>query len=80
MKCAMTKNMSSKQNLLKFIQICLWKTFNLFKESIEDYFKKRHDAVDEVMECQNGKYRNNVRLKVAVVNFKRGWIILEETT
>ena len=49
-------------------------SIELFKKNIVEFFKVRHDAIDEVIECEIGKYGNNVRLKVAVVHFKRGWI------
>ena len=44
-----------------------------FKETIKTYFENRPDAICEVLDCKIGKYRHNVRLKVSVVNFKRGW-------
>jgi hypothetical protein len=46
---------------------------NNFRETVEDYFQNRTDAINEVIECKLRNYGQNVRLKVSVVNLKRGW-------
>ena len=44
-----------------------------FRSSIEDYFKKRTDVIEQVIKCEVENYGNNVKL-VTKMKMKRGWI------